>query len=105
MRQITNIMKRLLGPLMFFLMAISAYGQTLTCDLTGYKPMPGLSASAAKNSLTVIWDGDRGEELRLRFGTSAGSPVIQELAVRKRGAPWGILAANAAPDFRVVSGL
>ena len=35
----------------------------------------------------------------------AGGPIIRELAVRKKGGQWTTLAANVAPEFRVVSGM
>src|SRR5437870_7830506 len=81
------------------------YGDPLTCDMKSYKPLVGLSATAAVDRLTVIWDAERGEALRLQFVVTGGVPTIQELALRKAGGPWRMLAANVAPDFRVVSGL
>ena len=87
------------------LTASAAYADPLACDLSGYKSQPGLSATSSADALTVLWDGDRKQQLRLRFGVEAGAPVIQELAVRNGGGQWGILARNAAPEFRVVSGL
>ena len=83
----------------------SANADPLTCSLSAYKAQPGLSASVADNVLTLTWDGDRDQELRLRLTVVSGAPTIHELSVRKRGGSWGVLAANAAPDFRVVSGL
>ena len=85
--------------------ASSASGDPLNCSLTSYKAAPGLAASVADNVLSLVWEGDRGQELRLRFAITSGAPMIQELAVRKRGGAWGVLATNAAPDFRVISGL
>ena len=77
----------------------------LTCDMSAYKAVPGLAASLASDLLTATWTGDAGQELRLRFSLVGGSPTILELAVRKPGGAWGVLASNAKPDFRVVSGL
>ena len=81
------------------------HADPLTCTLGAYKAAPGLTVTAADNVLTVLWDGDRNQELRLRFGIVAGSPTIEELAVRRRGGQWGVLLTNVTPDFRVVSGL
>lgn len=90
----------------FLLLTVStANADPLTCTLTGYKAMPGLSASVADNALTLTWEGDRGHELRMRLTLVSGAPTIQELAVRKAGGSWGVLASNATPDFQVVSGL
>ena len=66
--------------------------------------MPGLTATVADQTLSVIWDGDNGTELRLRFGIEAGTPTIQDLAVRRKGGAWATLATNVTPEFRVVSG-
>ena len=77
----------------------------LTCDLSAYKAVPGLAASLASDVLTATWTGDAGQELRLRFSLVGGSPTILELAVRKPGGGWGVLASSVKPDFRVVSGL
>ena len=81
------------------------HADPLTCTLGAYKAAPGLTVTAADNVLTVLWDGDRNQELRLRFGIVAGSPTIEELAVRRRGGQWGVLLTNVTPDFRVVWGL
>ena len=82
-----------------------AWADPLTCDLTGYKAAAELTANLTNNALTVAWIGDRGQELRMRFAVVAGTPTIEELAVRKRGGAWSTLAANVTPDFRVISGL
>jgi hypothetical protein len=83
----------------------TVYADPMTCDVSAYKPAAGLSASAANNSLTVTWDGDRNQALRLRFGVVSGTPTIEELAVRKGAGQWATLATDVTPDFRVVTGL
>ena len=80
-------------------------GDPLTCNLAGYKALPGLTASVANEALTVVWDGEQNEQLRLRLAIDGGAPVIQELAARRKGSTWITLAKNASPDFRVVTGL
>jgi hypothetical protein len=50
-------------------------------------------------------DGDRGQQIRLRFAIVEGTPTIQELAIRRATGAWAPLLTNAVPDFRVVSGL
>ena len=87
------------------LVSSAAGADTLTCNLSGYKAMAGLTAGVADNTLTATWDGDNGTELRMRFGIEAGAPVIRELAVRKNGGQWATLAKNVTPEFRVVSGM
>src|SRR3954452_12379458 len=38
-------------------------------------------------------------------GGGARAPAVRELAVRRKGGTWAVLAANAAPDFRIVAGM
>ena len=76
----------------------------LNCNLSGYQGAAGLNAAATGDSLAVTWDGDRNQELRLRFVIDNGTPTIAELGARKKGGAWGTLASNVTPEFRVVSG-
>ena len=70
----------------------------LNCSLSQYKPMSGLTAVADAATLTLTWDGDRNQELRLRLGITEGTPTIQDLSVRRRGGAWASLAANVTPE-------
>src|SRR5262245_63863131 len=83
----------------------AASADPLVCTLSGYKASPGLTAGVADNVLTLAWDGDRTQEVRLRLAVDGGAPVIRELAVRRKGSAWSVLAANAAPEFRIVAGM
>jgi hypothetical protein len=85
--------------------ATAAPAQAQTCDLGGYKPVPGLTAATDGGALVVNWEGERNEEARLRLAISGGKPVIQELAVRRKGGAWAVLASNLAPEYNVVSGV
>ena len=85
--------------------AAAASADPLVCTLSGYKAAPGLTAAVADNVLTLTWDGDRTQEVRLRLGVDGGAPTMRELAVRRKGGAWAVLAANAAPEFRVVAGM
>jgi len=97
---------KVIGAVLFSIFVGSnLYADPMTCDMKSYKPATGLSAAVAANTLTVTWDGDHAEALRLQFAITAGAPVIQELAVRKGSGAWSVLAAAIAPDYRVVSGL
>jgi hypothetical protein len=82
-----------------------ASADPLMCDLSGYKTVPGLTAVAADNALTVTWDGDRNQEVRLRLTIESGTPTIRDLAVRRKGGQWATLASHATPEFRIVSGV
>jgi hypothetical protein len=78
--------------------------QSPVCDLTSYRAQPGLTASNGADGLTVAWDGEPDRNLRLRLAIDDGTPTIRELAVRRKGGGWTVLAAGARPEFRVVSG-
>src|SRR3954469_18959279 len=105
--------KRLLVSAVALLVAVAAYvrdpgvraaGSPLNCNLSGYQGAAGLNATAANDSLAVTWDGDRNQELRIRFVIDNGTPTIAELAARKKGGAWGILASNVTAEYRVASG-
>ena len=96
----------------YLLKVISAAGiiatsaiQAQTCNLSEYKASPGLTAEAAPKTLTVIWDGEKNDEIRLRLSLQNGTPVIQDVALRHKGGTWATLATNLEPEFHVVSGL
>jgi len=75
------------------------------CNLAGYKASSGMTATNSDNALTITWDGDQNQEVRLRVTIHNGTPTIQELAVRHRGKSWATLASNATPEFSFVSGI
>jgi len=77
----------------------------LQCDMRGYKAAPGRAAALADNVLEVAWNGDAQQDVRLRLALVGGAPTVRELAVRARGGRWSVLAVDATPDYRVVSGL
>src|SRR3954468_23511099 len=52
--------------------AAAASADPLACTLSGYKAAPGLTAAVADNVLTLTWDGDRAQEVRLRLGIDGG---------------------------------
>src|SRR6516165_7447142 len=79
--------------------------QAQNYNLSGYRALPGLTAEAAQQTLTVTWDGERNDEIRLRLRLLNGTPAIQDIAVRHKGVTWATLAANLEPEFHIVSGL
>ena len=94
----------LTAGLVLFASALRA--DPLTCNLTGYKAVAGLTAAVSDNTLTVTWDGDKNAEVRLRFTLNDGAPTIRDLAVRSRSAQqWVTLATNVTPEYQVVSGV
>jgi hypothetical protein len=94
-----------LSSLGAFLGAVLCAAGPLPCDLAGYRPQPGLAAVLEEGALTVRWDGERGEELRARFGIQDGTPTILELAVRAKDGPWQTLGETLVPVFRVTTGV
>ncbi|MBI1872826.1 MAG: hypothetical protein HYS05_02920 [Acidobacteria bacterium] len=98
-------MRETLVTAVLALSASIAYADALNCNLTQYKAASGLTAGVADDTLTLTWDGDKDQEVRLRLAIDAGTPTIRDLAVRKKGAQWASLASNMTPEFRVVSGL
>ena len=80
------------------------YADSFTCNLAGYKAMPGVTAEMAGNSLLVTWEGDSNQQLRLRLSINTGTPTIQELAIRRNKGAWIPIATNLTPEFRVASG-
>lgn len=75
------------------------------CDWREYKALPGLTAAPTKGSLGIRWEGERGEQLGLRLGIEQGRPQIEELAVRRPGGTWSVLAGGLEPEFTVTSGV
>ena len=61
------------------LVAPAAHAEPLNCSMTGYKAQPGLAAAVAEDTLTVTWDGDRNQEVRLRFAINGGTPTIRDI--------------------------
>lgn len=107
--ELTRLLRPVVIPVAMALLSLDAApanaADPMVCTLDGYTAQAGLTAVQANNALTLQWAGDRGQELRMRFTLERGTPTIQELAVRKGGAEWGVVAANATPDYRVTTGL
>ena len=79
--------------------------QAQVCSLSGYRAFPGLIAEAAQRTLTITWEGEKDDEIRLRLGLLNGAPEIQEIALRRKGGTWDVLATGLEPVFDVVSGV
>jgi hypothetical protein len=78
--------------------------QAASCEMSGYRAQTGLTAANGADGLTLAWDAERDRGVRMRLAIDGGIPTIRELAVRRSGGAWAVLAANAQPEFRVVSG-
>ncbi|MFN7917353.1 MAG: hypothetical protein U0Q55_18555 [Vicinamibacterales bacterium] len=96
----------LLAGLAWSLQGVGAVANDpLTCDVSGYRPGPGLTAASSGDVLTVSWQGDGTEEGRVRFAVASGTPTVLDLSMRPRGGAWSTLLTNAVPDVRVISGI
>ena len=82
-----------------------AAGQQLNCDLSGYKPQPGLTAQLRGGALELAWQGERQNQLRAAFTIRGGQPIVQELAVRRSGGRWILLGRDLTPEFELTSGV
>jgi hypothetical protein len=89
----------------FALVTSALSADPLTCNLTGYKALPGLTAAVSDNTLAITWDGEKNREVRLRLTIDNGTPTIRDLAVRNKGGQWVALASNVTPEYQVVSGV
>lgn len=87
------------------LAAVPAAAEPLSCSLAAYKAQDGLTATMSDGALTVAWTSDRSEQLRVRFTLAGGTPTIDELAVRRTGGSFSVLARQVTPEYRITSGL
>ena len=78
--------------------------QTPQFDFHDYHPLEGLNATATGGELKVVWQGERGQQLRVVFAAENHQPVVRELAIRKTTGNWTVLARSLYPEFNVVSG-
>jgi len=93
------------SALLSTILAAAAHAGQATCSLSDYKPAPGLTAKQENNTLTLTWNGDGNQQLRMSLAIDSGTPTIQQLAIRRRNGAWATVASNASPEFRVVSGV
>ncbi len=84
--------------------ALMAKGQDINCDLKDYKPISGLTAEVRGATLEVLWDGERGEQLKAGFAIRNGQPYVSDLEVRRSGGKWVLLGHDLTPEFEVTSG-
>ena len=63
------------------LCAAIAAGQSISCDVTGYKPAEGLRATQHAGILELTWQGERSEQLRASFTIRNSQPQVQELGI------------------------
>ena len=98
-------MPRTVAALVLLGIARGVAADPMNCSISEYSPQPGLTASAAGDALTLVWEAERGSEVRLRLANERGAPVVADVAVRNRGGAWATVVAHATPEFRIVTGL
>jgi hypothetical protein len=81
-----------------------AAAQSLNCDLQSYKATDGLNATTSGGVVTMSWQGEGGQELRVSFAIRDGQPFVQELAARAGSGRWIVLGKDLSPDFQVSTG-
>ena len=84
------------------LLAAAGAAAPLDCDLSQYKEQPGLRAEVSGETLRLTWQGERQQELRAAFGIDSGQPLVRELAVRRGGGSWAVLASGVSAGETVV---
>src|SRR5579862_2372571 len=82
----------------------AAMAATMNRDLRDYRPSDGLSATVNDAGLQLVWQGDRGRQLRAVFTIRNGQPVVSELAAQSANGTWAVLAKELTPEFEVTSG-
>lgn len=76
------------------------------CNMKAYQAQDGLTAAPEADNLVITWTGAApGSQMRAVFVLRRGTPLIRELAARGDNGAWTPILRDAAPDFRVVSGL
>ena len=61
---------------MLLFTSAAASADPLTCNLSDYRQTPGLTATVANDALTVTWDGDSGQQVRLRMTVMSRVPTM-----------------------------
>lgn len=82
-----------------------ASAQSVMCDMSRYAAVDGLAAEAVAGGVRAAWRGDAGQSVRLHIAVRGGTPVIQDLSLRRGDGPWTSIVTEAVPEFAVVTGL
>ncbi len=89
---------------MMVLSASAVVAQAQNCDMKDWKPIAGVSVTASRSGVEIVWQGEHGQQNRARFALRDGQPVVEELAAKKAGGAWIVLGKDLAPDFEVTTG-
>jgi hypothetical protein len=86
------------------LSAGAAAAHSQSCDMKDWKPIAGVSVTASRSGVEIVWPGEHGQQNRARFALRNGQPVVEELAAKKAGGAWIVLGKNLEPEFQVTTG-
>ncbi len=87
------------------LVAATAAADPLTCDLSKYKPVTGLTARVDRDNLVVSWTGQGTTELRIRYAIDSREPILRELALHQAGREWMTIGENLRAEYDVATGI
>lgn len=73
--------------------------------MSEYNEQPGLKAKVAGDTLTITWDGDAGNPMRIRFCVLDGQPLIRDISIGSQNGIWKKILSDVIPEFRIVSGI
>ncbi|MDR3753188.1 MAG: hypothetical protein P4K93_07105 [Terracidiphilus sp.] len=82
----------------------AAVAQAQGCNVQDWRPIAGVSVTASRSGVEIVWPGEHGQQNRARFALRDGQPVVEELAAQKAGGAWIVLGKNLQPDFQVTTG-
>ena len=85
--------------------AVPATADELRCNFQGYRVQTGLTADLTEEVLTLIWNGDPGQQVRLRLSVDEGTLIFDEIAVHDAAGIWTVVTRSVTPEFRVVTGV
>lgn len=89
---------------MAMLCAGAAVAQAQSCNVQDWRPIAGVSVTASRDGVEMVWQGEHGQRNLARFALRNGQPVVEELAAQKSGGAWIVLGTNLEPEFQVTTG-
>ncbi len=90
--------------LYFALLCGPAAGQTLNCDLQGYKPMDGLKAETRGGVVNFYGVVNAARNFVRSLPSETGSRRFRKWRLERMASQWMVLANTLQPEFHVTSG-
>src|SRR5215469_5249652 len=95
---------RLYGVALTVVMLSVVVGAQATCDRHAFKAVSGINVEENRESISLLWSGESGEQPRARFAVRNGQPMVSELAVHAESGNWVVLGHDLTPEFQVTTG-